>query len=94
MIESQGTSKVMGDGDVAGDDKRIERRARRKSRWKARMGLEMYRAETERLRALADFLARPVHAHGGSDPDPDVVIAYNLAVESALRAIRRVAQEG
>lgn len=64
------------------------------SRWNARIDLERYRAETERLRVLADFLARPVHAHGGSDPDPDIVTAYNLAVESALQGIRKAAASG
>lgn len=53
--------------------------------------LERHRAETERLRVLVDFLARPVHAHGGSEPDPDIVTAYNLAVEAALGGIRRAA---
>jgi hypothetical protein len=61
------------------------------SRWKARFDLERYRAETERLRVLADFLARPVCAHGGTEPDPDVITAYNLAVEAALQGIRRAA---
>jgi hypothetical protein len=40
---------------------------------------------------LVDFLARPVHAHGGPEPDADVVTAYNLAVEAALREVRRAA---
>ena len=38
---------------------------------------------------LVDFLARPIHAHGGAEPDPDIVTAYNLAVEAALQGIRR-----
>lgn len=50
-----------------------------------------HRAETERLRVLVDFLARPVHAHGGTKPDPDVVTAYNLAVEATLASLRRAA---
>ena len=60
-----------------------------RDRWEARRALAMHRAETERLRVLADFLARPVHAPGGSEPDPDIVTAYNLAVEAALLGIRR-----
>lgn len=62
------------------------------AQWKARHNLAQHRAETERLRVLVDFLGRPVHAHGGPDPDPDIVTAYNLAVEAALRAVRRAAQ--
>jgi hypothetical protein len=61
------------------------------ARWQARHDLEWHRAETERLRVLVDFLARPIHAHGGSEPDPDIVTAYNLAVEAALQGIRRAA---
>jgi hypothetical protein len=53
--------------------------------------LEWHRAETERLRVLIDFLARPIHAPGGADPDPDVLTAYNLAIEAALQGIRRAA---
>jgi hypothetical protein len=53
--------------------------------------LSWHRAETERLRVLVEFLARPIHAHGGSDPDADIVTAYNLAVEAALQGIRRAA---
>lgn len=66
--------------------------ARRADRWEARHDLARFRAETERVRALVDFLARPVHAHGGADPDPDIVTAYNLAVEAALVSVRRAAQ--
>ncbi len=61
------------------------------NRWEARLEVERYRAETERLQVLVDFLTRPIHAHGGSEPDPDIVTAYNLAVEAALRGVRRAA---
>lgn len=63
--------------------------SRTSMRWAARFDLARYRAETERLKVLVEFLSRPVHAHGGSDPDPDIVTAYNLAVEAALQGIRR-----
>lgn len=53
--------------------------------------LEWHKAETERLRVLVEFLARPIHAPGGSEPDPDVLTAYNLAVEAALNTVRRAA---
>jgi hypothetical protein len=62
--------------------------------WEARHFLQRYRAETERLRVLVDFLARPIHAHGGAEPDPDIVTAYNLAVEAALQGIRRAGSAG
>ncbi len=65
-----------------------------RSKWEARFDLERQRAETERLRVLVDFLARPIHAHGGADPDPDIITAYNLAVEAALQGIRRAAVSG
>ena len=61
------------------------------SKWEARRKLLRHRAETERLRVLVEFLSRPIHAHGGADPDPDIVTAYNLAVEAALQGIRRAA---
>jgi hypothetical protein len=64
------------------------------SEWESRLELERHRAETERLRVLVDFLARPIHAHGGSEPDPDIITAYNLAVEAALNGIRRAASAG
>lgn len=90
MIESKSTPNVVGDVEVA--ETRSTPIPENRSRWKARIELERYRAETERLRVLADFLARPVHAHGGTEPDADIVIAYNLAVEAALQGIRRAAQ--
>ena len=61
------------------------------ARWQARHDLQWHRAETERLRVLVEFLSRPIHAHGGCEPDPDIVTAYNLAVEAALQGIRRAA---
>ena len=61
------------------------------SRWEARLEIERHRAETERLQLLVEFLTRPIHAYGGADPDPDVVTAYNLAVEAALNGVRRAA---
>ena len=60
--------------------------------WQARHDLERQRAETDRLRVLVDFLSRPIH--GGSEPDPDIITAYNLAVEAALHGIRRAAAVG
>ena len=59
------------------------------TRWQAMHELAWHRAETERVRVLVEFLARPIHAHGGTEPDPDIVTAYNLAVEAALQGIRR-----
>jgi hypothetical protein len=38
---------------------------------------------------LVEFLARPIHAHGGAEPDPDIITADHLAVEAALQGIRR-----
>ena len=64
----------------------------RASRWQATHALACLRAETERVKVLVDFLARPICAHGGNEPDPDIVTAYNLAVEAALHGIRRAAQ--
>jgi hypothetical protein len=65
-----------------------------KTEWEARHDLDRHRAETERLRVLVEFLARPIHAPGGAEPDPDIVSAYNLAVEAALVGIRRAAAAG
>ena len=62
---------------------------RDRSKWQALHELAWHRAETERVKVLVEFLGRPIHAHGGAEPDPDIVTAYNLAVESALQGIRR-----
>jgi hypothetical protein len=67
----------------------VEVAGRIKTQWQARHQLAQFRAETERLRVLVEFLGRPIHAHGGTEPDPDIVTAYNLAVEAALLGIRR-----
>ncbi len=64
------------------------------SEWAAEHELNWHRAETERLKVLVDFLSNPVHAHGGSEPDPDIITAYNLAVEAALKGIRRASLRG
>jgi hypothetical protein len=64
-----------------------------RSRREVQEKLDWHRAETERLRVLVDFLSHPIHAHGGSEPDPDIVTAYNLAVEAALIGIRHGAGE-
>lgn len=76
-------SEAAGNGETVGVEDSV--------RWEARQELEWHHAETERLRVLIDFLARPIHAPGGCDPDPDIVTAYNLAVEAALNGIRRAA---
>ena len=60
-----------------------------RTEWQARHELAWHRAETERVKVLVEFLARPIHAHGGAEPDPDIITAYNLAVEAALQGIRR-----
>lgn len=91
MIESKTAPSQTGDVEVA--ETKTQKSSDGRSRWRDRLELERYRAETDRLRVLADFLARPVHAHGGADPDPDVVAAYNLAVEAALQGIRRASLE-
>jgi hypothetical protein len=59
------------------------------TRWQALHELAWHRAETERVKVLVEFLGRPIHAHGGTEPDPDIITAYNLAVEAALQGIRR-----
>ncbi len=64
----------------------------RLGRWQAKHDLAYHRAETDRVKVLVEFLARPIHAHGGTEPDPDIVTAYNLAVEAALGGIRRASQ--
>ncbi|MDX2035221.1 MAG: hypothetical protein SFX72_01120 [Isosphaeraceae bacterium] len=63
-----------------------------RSRWGATLELRRYRAETERLRVLVDFLSRPIHLPAGTDPDLDVMAAYNLAVEAALQGLRRASR--
>ncbi len=68
--------------------------ARRRTKWESRHDLDRHRAETERLRVLVEFLSHPIHAHGGIEPDPDIVTAYNLAVEAALQGVRRGACSG
>ncbi len=68
---------------------RIDPSHSRDDEWQARHELDWHRAETERVKVLVEFLARPIHAHGGAEPDPDIVTAYNLAVEAALQGIRR-----
>ena len=95
MIDSQ-TSAAPSTTDEAASDHRamtlpIGGIAGAQIKWDARIGLAKHRATTERMRVLVDFLSRPVHAHGGSEPDPDIVTAYNLAVEAALLALRRAA---
>ena len=72
-------------------EKTSEADAIKRARFEARDDVDRHRAETERLRVLVDFLARPICEHGGADPDPDIVTAYNLAVEAALQGIRNAA---
>src|SRR3954469_10127323 len=79
------------DAVAASPAETTEPRASLRSRRKLQTDLDWHRAETERLRVLVDFLARPICAHGGADPDPDIVTAYNLAVEAALQGIRHAA---
>jgi hypothetical protein len=89
--ESGIAAAMLDEADIAA---RSSADASEQAQWKARYDLSWHRAETERLRVLVEFLGRPVHAHGGPDPDPDIVTAYNLAVEAALKEIRRAAFDG
>ena len=61
----------------------------------ARPTVEELNARTALVRALTDFVARPLCAYRGADgqspPDEDVVSAYNLAIIAALQGIRRAA---
>ena len=98
MLEPETAPGVAADEDVAADRRATAAEAggthrNPTSHWQARHDLARHRAETERLRVLVEFLARPIHAHGGTEPDPDIITAYNLAVEAALHGIRRAASE-
>ena len=90
MLEREAASTAPIISELATDFETASIRAE----WVARHDLELHRAETERLRVLVEFLSHPIHAHGGSEPDPDIVTAYNLAVEAALHGIRRAASAG
>lgn len=52
-----------------------------------------YDLDTARLRALTDFLARPLNMVVDEDdePDADVVAADHAARETALRAVAQIA---
>lgn len=89
MIHPEMAPAAASDADVAAT--RAGADAAESTTDRLRYELARQRAETERLRVLVDFLARPIHAHGGAEPDPDIVTAYNLAVEAALQGIRRAA---
>lgn len=56
--------------------------------------LDAYRATTDRLRALTDFLVRSTVLQGGADDgDEDALAADNLSRIAALREIRRIAEK-
>ena len=94
MLDPQIAPVVASDEVVAAGRTDVADDSKSRTEWEARHDLDWHRAETERLRVLVEFLARPIHAHGGSEPDPDIVTAYNLAVEAALHGIRRAAAHG
>ncbi len=91
MIEREvaSTPALDSSADLADPTLMTASHAEPRSEWQARHELAWHRAETERVKVLVDFLARPIHAHGGTEPDPDIITAYNLAVEAALQGIRR-----
>jgi hypothetical protein len=89
VIERDAASTVSLESSTETAPNRIAPAARPADEWQARHELDWHRAETERVKVLVEFLARPIHAHGGSEPDPDIITAYNLAVEAALQGIRR-----
>jgi hypothetical protein len=93
VLEPETAPGVAADDDVAANRTAAaeDGGTKRMSQWQARHDLARHRAETERLRVLVEFLSRPIHAHGGTEPDPDIITAYNLAVEAALQGIRRAA---
>ncbi len=53
--------------------------------------VELYRALTDRLKVLSDFVSQSRVALGGEE-DPDIVTARNLAIEAALKHIRMILQ--
>lgn len=56
------------------------------------LALSFYKAQTERLMVLNQFLATPVKAplDAEGNCDPDVVAAYNVAVETSLKHVRQL----
>jgi hypothetical protein len=58
----------------------------------AAVTLAFYRAQTERLAVLLGFLTSPTVAPRDEEGnyDPDVVSAYNLAVEAGLKHVRQL----
>ena len=94
MIERDAASMAPAAADHAATPRETTPTPAPKSEWESRHDLDRHRAETERLRVLIDFLARPIHAPGGAEPDADIISAYNLAVEAALVGIRRAASAG